>query len=103
MHLTTMMGANVHGTMQVAVALSKEWKPASVEGLPNVFTGGWVGYCGYDTVRYVYSSKDPPHQNRAVYALPQPFSALSGPGLILEVCSGQGLGCLMWGQCTLMS
>lgn len=21
--------------------------------------GGWVGYCGYDTVRYVYSSKIP--------------------------------------------
>ena len=28
-----------------------------VEGMPNVFTGGWVGYCGYDTVRYVYSGK----------------------------------------------
>jgi anthranilate synthase component 1 len=24
-----------------------------------VFTGGWVGYAGYDTVRYVYSSKLP--------------------------------------------
>ncbi|CAL5228808.1 g12007 [Coccomyxa viridis] len=48
--------------MEVAVALSKEWKPASVEGLPNVFTGGWVGYCGYDTVRYVYSSKLPFNQ-----------------------------------------
>ena len=42
------------------MALSKEWKPASVEGLPNVFTGGWVGYCGYDTVRYVYASEEPP-------------------------------------------
>ena len=43
--------------MQVAVKLSKQWKPAMVEGMPNVFTGGWVGYCGYDTVRYVYSGK----------------------------------------------
>ena len=31
-----------------------------VEGMPNVFTGGWVGYCGYDTVRYVYSSEHLP-------------------------------------------
>jgi anthranilate synthase component 1 len=27
--------------------------------VPDTFTGGWVGYCGYDTVRYVYSSKIP--------------------------------------------
>ena len=50
----------MHRVMQVAVALSKEWKPASVDGLPSVFTGGWVGYCGYDTVRYVYSSEGLP-------------------------------------------
>ena len=50
----------MHRSMQVAVALSKEWKPASVDGLPDVFTGGWVGYCGYDTVRYVYSSEGQP-------------------------------------------
>lgn len=42
------------------MALSRDWKPAVVEGMPNVFTGGWVGYCGYDTVRYVYSSEHPP-------------------------------------------
>lgn len=41
--------------VQVAVRLSEDWRPAPVEGLPAVFTGGWVGYCGYDTVRYVYS------------------------------------------------
>jgi hypothetical protein len=40
---------------QVAVRLSADWRPAPVEGLPAVFTGGWVGYCGYDTVRYVYA------------------------------------------------
>ncbi len=33
------------------------WRPAQVEGLPQVFTGGWVGYAGYDTVRYVYSGR----------------------------------------------
>ncbi len=41
--------------MEVAVRLSTDWRPALTEGLPTVFTGGWVGYCGYDTVRYVYS------------------------------------------------
>lgn len=41
--------------MEVAVRLSTDWQPALTEGLPTVFTGGWVGYCGYDTVRYVYS------------------------------------------------
>ena len=40
---------------QVAERLSADWRPVPAEGLPAVFTGGWVGYCGYDTVRYVYS------------------------------------------------
>lgn len=40
---------------KVAVRLSESWRPVLTEGLPSVFTGGWVGYCGYDTVRYVYS------------------------------------------------
>jgi hypothetical protein len=26
-----------------------------LNGVPSVFTGGFVGYAGYDTVRYVYS------------------------------------------------
>jgi anthranilate synthase component 1 len=37
--------------MLVPEALSRGWKPAIIEGLPQVFTGGWVGYAGYDTVR----------------------------------------------------
>lgn len=45
--------------MEVPVQLSRNWRPAAVEGLPSVFTGGWVGYAGYDTVRYVYSGKLP--------------------------------------------
>lgn len=43
--------------MDVPVQLSRNWRPAAVEGVPEVFTGGWVGYAGYDTVRYVYGSK----------------------------------------------
>lgn len=34
--------------------LSQTWRPVPVDVLENVFTGGWVGYVGYDTVRYVY-------------------------------------------------
>ncbi|GFH23373.1 uncharacterized protein HaLaN_20976 [Haematococcus lacustris] len=36
--------------MQVPEALSRNWRPALLEGVPSVFTGGWVGYAGYDTV-----------------------------------------------------
>lgn len=43
--------------MEVPVQLSRNWKPAVVDGIPEVFTGGWVGYAGYDTVRYVYGSE----------------------------------------------
>lgn len=44
----------------VAARLSRGWRPATVEGLPQgIFTGGFVGYAGYDTVRYVYGSKIP--------------------------------------------
>eukprot|EP00879_Flechtneria_rotunda_P011101 GHRR01011598.1.p1 GENE.GHRR01011598.1~~GHRR01011598.1.p1 ORF type:complete len:369 (+),score=113.06 GHRR01011598.1:125-1231(+) len=45
--------------MDVPVRLSRNWKPAQVQGVPAVFTGGWVGYAGYDTVRYVYGNKIP--------------------------------------------
>jgi hypothetical protein len=41
--------------VQVPVDLSAGWRPVRSDGLPAVFTGGWVGYTGYDTVRYVYS------------------------------------------------
>jgi anthranilate synthase component 1 len=44
-----------HDPMEVVVQLSSQWRPALPDGLPTVFTGGWVGYCGYDTVRYVYT------------------------------------------------
>lgn len=59
---------NVRGTrtvqhladpMSVPAELSRNFRPVLVDGLPDVFTGGWVGYTGYETVRYVYASKIP--------------------------------------------
>ena len=35
-----------------------QWELAVVEGLPD-FTGGWVGFAGYDTVRYLEGEKLP--------------------------------------------
>jgi anthranilate synthase component 1 len=43
----------------VAEAIATSWRPSTPPGLPPVFTGGFVGYCGYDTVRYVYGGKLP--------------------------------------------
>jgi anthranilate synthase component 1 len=37
--------------------ISRGWKAAEIPGLPQVFSGGWVGYVGYDTVRYTYPNK----------------------------------------------
>ena len=39
-------------------AMSKDWKPVTADDSggrtkPPPFTGGWVGYAGYDTVRYL--------------------------------------------------
>lgn len=52
----------------VAERIGKDWKPVAVEGLPREFTGGWVGYCGYDTVRYTYESM--PLQSAAYWKMP---------------------------------
>jgi anthranilate synthase component 1 len=49
--------AEVGDPLGVPAALSAGWRPAPAPGLPDVFTGGWVGYVGYDTVRYVYGGK----------------------------------------------
>ncbi|MBI1375057.1 MAG: anthranilate synthase component I [Phycisphaera sp.] len=45
--------------------ITADWKLARAEGLPD-FTGGWVGYAGYDTVRYVEGEKldTPPDDDR---------------------------------------
>jgi anthranilate synthase component 1 len=56
--------------------VSSAWRvPTDYQGIfddfpSDVFTGGWVGYCGYDTVRYVYKDKlpfeDAPTDDRGV-------------------------------------
>ena len=38
--------------------ITRQWQLADVPGLPD-FTGGWVGYAGYDTVRYLEAEKLP--------------------------------------------
>lgn len=38
--------------------ISRAWQPVNDKLLPQVFTGGWVGYAGYDTVRYVYKGNN---------------------------------------------
>jgi len=45
--------------------LTGAWKIAHLEGLPD-FTGGWVGFASYDTVRYLEGEKlpDPPPDDR---------------------------------------
>ena len=43
----------------VAGKISEKWTPCRTAGLPECFTGGWVGYMGYDTVRYQYINKLP--------------------------------------------
>jgi anthranilate synthase component 1 len=44
---------------------TQEYRLARPEGLP-AFTGGWVGFAGYDTVRYAEGEKltDPPQDDR---------------------------------------
>jgi len=47
--------------------LTRKWKLVRVQGLPD-FTGGWVGYAGYDTVRYLEGEKlpSPPKDDRGL-------------------------------------
>jgi anthranilate synthase component 1 len=43
--------------MTVMAKLGEHWKPAKHPDLPDAFAGGWVGFAGYDTVRYQYINK----------------------------------------------
>lgn len=45
--------------------VTSAWQPIDVPGLPE-FSGGWVGYAGYDTVRYLEGEKlsSPPPDDR---------------------------------------
>ncbi len=46
-------------------SLTQTWRLARIPELPS-FTGGWVGYAGYDTIRYSEGEKlpDPPTDDR---------------------------------------
>jgi len=45
--------------LKVASRIAERWTPCRTAGLPECFTGGWVGHMGYDTVRYQYINKLP--------------------------------------------
>jgi anthranilate/para-aminobenzoate synthase component I len=45
--------------VSVPVEMSRAWRAAPVDDLPDVFAGGWCGYTGYDTVRYTCPGKIP--------------------------------------------
>ncbi|CAI9295909.1 unnamed protein product [Lactuca saligna] len=47
----------VDDPMEIPKSLSDGWKPQLLDGLPDTFCGGWVGYFSYDTVRYVEKKK----------------------------------------------
>jgi len=38
--------------------VTSDWNPVKIEGMAD-FTGGWVGFAGYDTVRYLEGEKLP--------------------------------------------
>ncbi|MQL94864.1 hypothetical protein Taro_027515 [Colocasia esculenta] len=45
--------------MVVPRRIMETWSPQFIDELPDAFTGGWVGYFSYDTVRYVEKKKLP--------------------------------------------
>jgi anthranilate synthase component 1 len=49
-------------------ALTGNWQLAHIPNMPEDFTGGWVGYAGYDTVRYLEGEKldQPPPNDRGL-------------------------------------
>ncbi|KAK9063384.1 hypothetical protein SSX86_017254 [Deinandra increscens subsp. villosa] len=58
----------VDDPMEIPETLSGSWKPQLLDGLPDTFCGGWVGYFSYDTVRYIEKKKllfiDAPQDDR---------------------------------------
>lgn len=49
----------VDDPMQVPRSMMEEWHPQQIDELPESFSGGWVGFFSYDTVRYVEKKKLP--------------------------------------------
>ncbi|XP_038706971.1 anthranilate synthase alpha subunit 2, chloroplastic [Tripterygium wilfordii] len=49
----------VEDPMTVPRSIMEGWKPQLVDELPEIFSGGWVGYFSYDTVRFVEKKKLP--------------------------------------------
>ncbi|CAH9073241.1 unnamed protein product [Cuscuta europaea] len=45
--------------MVIPRRIMEKWKPQCLDELPEAFTGGWVGYFSYDTVRFVEKKKLP--------------------------------------------
>ena len=68
--------------LAVPARLSAAWRPSTMtlEELPPVFTGGWVGYTGYDTVRYVFPGARRPRRARAGPS--RCLAALQGTGAV---------------------
>ncbi|KAI5574815.1 hypothetical protein POPTR_010G190600v4 [Populus trichocarpa] len=55
----TLIEEIVEDAMVVPRRISEAWKPQLIDGLPDAFCGGWVGYFSYDTVRYTEKKKLP--------------------------------------------
>uniref|UniRef100_A0A0E0KBM4 anthranilate synthase n=1 Tax=Oryza punctata TaxID=4537 RepID=A0A0E0KBM4_ORYPU len=49
----------VDDPMQIPRSMMEGWHPQQIDQLPDSFTGGWVGFFSYDTVRYVEKKKLP--------------------------------------------
>lgn len=56
--------------LDVPRAITAALRPVMSQSLPRAFCGGWVGYAGYDTVRYAEEGKLPfdsaPHDDRGL-------------------------------------
>ena len=63
--------SNEQDPLDTVIAISRQWNPVPIEGLPKVFTGGWSGYCGYDTVRYVYGGRSTSGGQQNMFTLVQ--------------------------------
>nr|BAF30812.1 anthranilate synthase alpha 2 subunit [Avena sativa] len=49
----------VDDPMEVPRSIMEGWHPQQIDDLPETFSGGWVGFFSYDTVRYVEKKKIP--------------------------------------------